>query len=428
MSSLINQYLEYQDKTEPCKVYYRWSLLVATGAMLERDFWLPFGHGHVFPNMYAIMMGLAADRKSTAIKNSAGFLRSLGYNKFAPARSTREGFLLELEGRPEGYEGKDDIIMGDTPYNANEPRSMLISADELIEFIGIKNINFINTLGSLWDWDDSEPYVDRVKNGRSVSIMQPTISILGGMTPDHFATAFPPEILSQGFFSRILLVHGWRTEKRFVVPAAPDQKLGDKLRDALTQVKRKALGCASISPEAWHALEDIYNNEKDYAIQDSRFDRYSGRRFTHLLKLCLLHAALDCTREIAYEHVLEANTVLCYAEHFMPTALGQFGKARDSALTDAVLNKINKATVPISTDEIFKEVQQDCESLDSLNRVLHKLYSANKIQMIKKPGAALNSVAFTPVRALVKDKKFCDFGVLSDEERAYIRRSNDGKH
>jgi hypothetical protein len=43
------------------------------------------------------------------------------------------------------------------------------------------NLDFLSTLGALWDWDDEgATYKQRFKNSKSISIFQPTISLLGG--------------------------------------------------------------------------------------------------------------------------------------------------------------------------------------------------------------------------------------------------------
>jgi len=219
---LLDLHMEYVANTEPPNVYHRWSMLTGLGAMLGRKYYLPFGHRHIYGNLYTMILGGSGVRKSTAIKIAKGLIADAGYKHFAPDRCTRERFLLDLDGRDITEDGSVDMKgLLDLDYDPDAPRESFIVADEMMEFIGIKNVNFIGTLGVLWDHFDSAPFEDKVKNSRSVSIKDPTLSVLGGFTPENFAMTFPPEILSQGFFSRILLIHGERSGKRFVIPPPP---------------------------------------------------------------------------------------------------------------------------------------------------------------------------------------------------------------
>ena len=419
---LMNKYLEYVAHTEPSNVYHRWGFLTCLGAMLGRRYYLPFGHTHIYGNMYTMLLGSSGCRKTTAIKTAKRLLAAAGYKYFAPDRCTRERFLLDLDGRDIAEDGSVDLQgMVDLDYDPEAPRESFIVADEMMEFMGIKNVNFIGTLGVLWDYFDPSPFEDKVKNSRSVSIKDPTISILGGFTPENFAMTFPPEILSQGFFSRILLIHGERSGKRFVIPPPPDMKLQDELVADLNEISSNAFGRLEISPDAMAALEDIYLNGEDYGIDDTRFGSYNERRYTHLLKLALLHAAMDKTKTLAVDHVVQANTVLTYAERFMPMALGEFGRSKNSDVAHSIMQFLYKAGKPVVQKDLWAAVSQDLTKPEDLRTMLCNLEGAGKIQLVEIPGPKGREIAIVPVRKVSKvHHKYLDWKLLSAEERQKV--------
>lgn len=405
-------------------IYHRWGFLTSVGAMLGRRYHLQFSDKHIYGNMYTMLLGEPGSRKSSAILRAKAILASSGYDKFAATRTTRERFLLDLDGRELAETGPgQQIDMSLDPLDENEPRESYIVADEMMDFIGIKNVNFIGTLGVLWDYYGSVPYEDKIKNGQSVSIKDPTISVLGGFTPENFATCFPPDILGQGFFSRILLIHGERTGKRIAIPPPPDVALQDEITEDLRAISRAAYGAVTITPEALEALTYIYNNDDDYAIEDSRFSSYSMRRYTHLLKLCLIHAAMDCSKDLQLKHVVEANTTLCYAERFMPLALGEFGKSRTSDVSNAVMQYLYKHTTPRTYKEIFAAVHKDLSKTEDFRTIILALEAAGKIKFVDKKGNnGSQETAIMPVRKVVRETpEYVDWSLLTKEERAKVQ-------
>ena len=196
--TLFDRYFTYAEKTEPPLILHRWSLLTCLGAHLGRQYRLPFGDFNILPNQYIMLLGDPGTRKSTATKLAKKVLASAGYDKFSAERTSKEKFLLDLEGVEDDEGAKvassnevmrnlfgDDVPMGD-------PREVFITADEFNEFVGSSNLEFLSLLGSLWDWDSPDaPFKQRLKTSRSVNIYQPTINILAGNTHAGFSEAFP---------------------------------------------------------------------------------------------------------------------------------------------------------------------------------------------------------------------------------------------
>lgn len=384
-------------------------------AILGRDFAFPHGDFILYPNIYCMLIGESGDRKSTAIKMAKKFIETAGYPKkqIAADKTSKEKFLMDLAG-VEDAEGKIDPkdvtidnIWGDTDLESRPPAECFIMADEFNEFMGNGNIDFISMLGNLWDYNGV--YRSRVKNSSSVAVPNPTISILGGNTPTNFTLAFPPETLGQGFFSRLLLIHGVSSGRKITFPRIRSAAETAELAKSYNSIKQWVRGTASLSRAAAGLLDKIYHSWGE--IDDIRFNSYSNRRFTHLLKLTLVTTAAFYSRVVEENHVVYANTVLSHAESFMPKALGEFGKSRDSAVVHKLLQYLDRVVKPATFKDMWKQVDNDLNKMNDLTTILGSLIQADKVQTVN--GGFLRKKKAT--EQLSGDT--LDFSILTEEER-----------
>lgn len=417
--NLFDKYFTFVENTEAPIVFHRWALISALGAYLGRQFWFPFGDFRIYPNQYIMLMGDPGTRKSSAIKMAKRVLSQAGYEKFSAERTSKEKFLLDLEGI-EGEEGlvKDknlamQNLFGDE-YETGEPREVYICADEFNEFVGSGNLEFLSLLGSLWDWDDdSAPFRQRLKTSRSVNIFQPTISIMAGNTHAGFAEAFPPQSIGQGFLSRLILVYGESSGKKIAFPEKPSDKLKHELADMLHAIRTKVTGEATMSKQAKDMIETIYRTF--VGLEDARFKHYSTRRHAHLLKLCLLCAAASLRTEIKVEDVLLANTLLAFTEHRMPQAMGEFGKARNADVAGRIISVLAEAKAPLDTPDLWKQCRSDLDRQEDLNKLLAGLMQAGKVQWVSRNRNGVQGYLLVKQR-LSTSKIYVDFNLLREAQ------------
>jgi hypothetical protein len=410
-------YFSYTADTEVPAFFNRWTSIVGIGAFLGRGLYFSHGHFTVNPNVYCMLIGSPGTRKSSAIKLMKSILVKAGYNTIAADRTTKEKFLLDLgQYKDEPFQpnqGRRVVapsfdtwdLMGDS-NDITVDKEMLIAADEFNDFIGLGNHDFISLLGNLWDYSGN--YENRIKNGKSVNIYNPTISILGGNTPTGFSLAFPTEILGQGFFSRLLLIYGEPNGRKITFPKAPCPAATLQLVEYLQRIKRECVGEVTMTPGASKLVDKIYREWK--GIDDVRFESYSNRRFTHLLKLCLVVTAVRFSTQITEHDVVYANTILSHAEHLMPKALGEFGKARHSDTVHKVMQVLDSATSVLTISDVWKHVVQDLEHITDLGDILRNLVMAEKIQGV--------AGGFLPNKKVLVEVSTdtVDYGLLTKEE------------
>lgn len=422
---LWEEYFDYRSETEPPVVFHRWALIGCLAAWLGRSVWMPFGSQRIFPNHYVMFVGNPGSRKTTAINQAKSIIEACGYETYAADKTSKEKFLIDLSGQDidlseRNTRGKtaDDILEQFNVLDISDgiPKEVFIVADEFNDFMGNANIEFQALLGRFWDWDkESAPYSHRLKNSKAVNIFQPTVNILSGNTPQGFADCFPLQSIGQGFMSRLILIHGEPSGKKFAEPPIPNKVKGEELMSWFFQIRAKCKGPIGKTPEAAEALKMIYYSWPE--LEDSRFNHYSTRRYTHLLKLCIIFAVARLSMEINKQDVIRANTVLAYAETNMPKAIGELGTSRISQASNKIMHFLYEARQPKSAQELFKVVRNDLEKPTDLHGLLQNLMMADKIQLITSPDNG--KPGYLPKRDNISRKvMFVDHGYLKGKELA----------
>lgn len=420
---LWDEYFDYRSETEPPVVFHRWALIGCIAAWLGREMWLPFGTQRIFPNQYIMFVGTPGTRKTTAINQAKSIIEACGFDSFAADKTSKEKFLIDLSGQdvdysPENTRNKsaDDILSQIEVLDVEDgvPKEVFIVADEFNDFMGNANIEFQALLGRFWDWDkETGPYSHRLKNSKAVNIYQPTVNILSGNTPQGFANCFPLASIGQGFMSRLILIHGEPSGKKFSEPPIPSKTQGEKLASWFFQMRQKCRGPVNKTPDAADALKMIYHSWPE--LEDSRFTHYSTRRYTHLLKLSLIFAASRLSMEISKQDVIRANTVLAYAETNMPKAIGELGTSRMSQASNKLMQFLYDARMPKTSQELFKVVRNDLERPTDLHTLLQNLIMADKIQLITLPDSGKHG--YLPKRDNISRKvMFVDHAYLKGKE------------
>jgi len=407
----IAEYILYTSGTEVPTFFNRWACVVGLGAWAMQDVWVETGFGRIFPNLYAMLVGTPGSRKSTAIKDMRNLLREVGYSYFAGEKTSKEMFLSDLSkisrSNFDPSERVDEILFGSNAADSEVVTPCFIAADEFGDFFGNNVMEFIATLGVLWDARGLYKY--RVKSGPSVEISNPNISILGGNTVETLCRTFPPEALGQGFFSRLLFIYGEANGRKIAFPELKSEEEREVLRQKLLKMKQCMSGEMKLSEPVSKALTTIYNKFK--GLHDTRFSYYGTRRFTQLIKLTMIHALADYSHEIKLTHVIRANTLLTHTEHHMPRALGEFGRAKNSVIIHRLMQIIESRYKPIDFVELWKEVQGDMDKVSELGEAIKSLMMSGKIQAVEG--------GFLPVKAvqIEENSDLYDWNYLTDEER-----------
>jgi hypothetical protein len=129
----------------------------------------------------------------------------------------------------------------------------------------------------------------------------------------------------------------------------------------------------------------------------------------------MLGTAIRLSATITPEDVIYANTVLSYAEHFMPKALGEFGKAKHADVAHKVLQVLESNHGVVSAVELWRYVHNDLDKISELSGILENLVRAEKIQSTKG-GFLPRHKAIRGVDTTLQNT-VTNFNLLSTEEK-----------
>ena len=365
-------------------------------ALIGRKAWLPFGHQHIYPNFYTVLVGRPGSRRSTAIDIGLSFLRQTGYEAFSADSTSKERLWADM--------------------SKMEEASVFIAHDEISEFIGRDSTLFVENLGRIYD---NRPTFDaRTRGGGVQHILAPTINILGATNHAKLQRAFSPEAIEGGFLSRCILVNAKETSIRVPWPVSPDPTLFKSIVDTLeTLFYQSRIGEIDLTPEARSTLSHIYEIQPN--PEDRRLEYYGTRRQVTLLKLCILLAVIGQS-PITQPLVIEANTILHRTELRMPMALGEFGRSKNVPQSQSLLTLIQNAGTPLSLAQIYRQVSTDFESISAIMQQLDNLEQVNKIQHIHTPSGA---VLYLPVEDVSHQwpPELLDYTYLTEEENPDVQ-------
>lgn len=309
----LSDVLYYSRGYETPSAYVVWSSLFAISSALKRDTWLKWGHGRLFPNVYVLLIGPAASKKGTAMDFAFNTLR--GFRKYIqdPNIKTFKHFLTIMKNKatPEaiveglGWEGNarpsrvfrdeyGEAIRGKDgkPMMYKKKGEASLIAPELGAFLGKEKYmqGAIPLLLELYDCQDPLEY--RTMSRGVTRIPETFFSLLTGSTVSGFQEYLPKSAVTDGFLSRMTIVHVESNHREFHQPriTAAGPKVED-LRHRLAYIAESCTGEHVLTKEADDLAKSWY-----HVFHTSREARTNesgilARMDIHLWKLSLLMKA-----------------------------------------------------------------------------------------------------------------------------------------
>lgn len=419
----IKKYLRYIDNTESPRLMHVWSALSGISAAMGRRCWLEMGPERVFPNMFVILTGPPAVRKSTAFRIMTKLLRRYTNVRFAPddTGGQRQGLIAAMMNcKEEGDEQDAEIIsrlsevtagfadkkagytladlssavddLGTVRFDTRDPRTMFVAASELNSILGENNTALLTFLQKMWDGD---PYKYQLKNTEH-ELKDALLGLIGATTPSQLAIALPPEAVGQGFTSRAIFVFADKKHTRKIARPTLDLTVENELGEIFTKVSGELNGPFLEEPDAAKALDELY--ERGITISDPRFVHYSDRRHTHLQKLCVNLAASRGSQTITRLDVVFGDNLLLYTEQFMMDALGEYGMNKLSAAKQRLIEYLKQSTGPIPITALYGFVSRDMSQLDFKHSII-ELHNAGKVSQIDVPNIGPCIIAVSDEKA-----------------------------
>lgn len=419
-NSFLNQWLELSSGAESPELFNLWTGLSGVAACLGRRNWFQQGRFGYIPNMYVILCGPPAVRKSSTGSILSKILRQYTHVKFGPddTAGQRQGLMYAFMDAYGTRPKSDKEMLADVLLAGinNEPvadatgisamsdaqdvfaqfsqkqakeratgassassdqadkdiaHDLFVFCDELATFIGVNQIELINCLTQMFYPQDEYQYK---LTSKTVKINKPGLNLLACTTPVSLVKHLPESAIGQGFSSRCIMVYqGLGKDKVFPAPALDTKLMGE------VGVKFANL-CSwdgvqfDIAGDALELQGQLYMNY-NVMIEDVRFTHYAHRRGDHIIKLMMCLAAGRGDRVINKDDVIDAHNILVETEKHMHNALGELGMDKASVAKQQ-LREFIEGSAPGGVSKMFLK-QQSAKNmkLTEFNELLNALVS-----------------------------------------------------
>jgi len=371
----IDSFMEFTKESEPPDSFRLWTAISVIAAALQRKVKISWGHITWYPNMYIILVGPSASRKGTAMGPGYDLLMDLGVTLAAQATS-RQALISRMKNSTQSELNEE----GKMEFHS----SLTVFSKEFTVFLGYHNRELMS---DLCDWYDCERrWKYETISRQTEEIIGVWVNIIGATTPDLIAASLPPDAIGSGLTSRIIFVCEDRIGK--IVPvhflSKHELDLRDKLYEDLEKIN-SMVGRFKFTPEfidlwtEWYVKEGPLENK----FSDPRFKGYTGRRATHIMKLCMIMSASRTGSMIISDKDLErAIRILEWAERKMPRVFTGVGKSQIAETLPQVLTYIQRQKTT-TFEALLKTFYYDSDEIE-MKRIVRTLELSNAVRVVGK--------------------------------------------
>lgn len=347
LTDWLEGFMTYTEQTEAQDSFRLWTAISVIAAALQRKVQINWGHLTWFPNLYIVLVGPSASRKGTAMGPGYDLLNDLGITMAAQA-TTRQALIKRL---------KDTTYTEINPDNGQMDfhSSLTVFSKEFTVFLGYHNRELMSDLCDWYDCDKRWKY--ETISRQTEEIIGVWVNIIGATTPDLIAAALPPDAIGSGLTSRIIFI--CEESKGKVVPchflSKEEIDLRQKLLEDLEMIntlsgKFKFTESFIDYWTEWYVKEGSIHNK----FSDPRFEGYTGRRATHVMKLSMIMSASRTNKMVINgEDLKRAIRVLERVEKKMSRVFTGVGKSQVAETLPQIFAFISR-----KGDTTFEELLQ----------------------------------------------------------------------
>jgi len=200
-NDFLENYLTYCEGNEVPPSFHRWTGISALSTLVSRRVWMDFGIYQDHCNLYIVLVGKPADKKSTAMGIARKLIQQCDV-KIAPASVTKQRIWELLDSKNEKFGYLDKFVHGEITYPI---AAFPMFCNEMVTMLsaGGDPLGMIEFLTDIWD----RPFYDTdTKTAGTNVIHGPYITILGCMTPDQTGSLMKQDIITGGFSRRCIII------------------------------------------------------------------------------------------------------------------------------------------------------------------------------------------------------------------------------
>jgi hypothetical protein len=372
--SFLSDYRHFTSDNEAPEVFHFWSALSALSSVISRRVSLSLGYMKVYPNIYAILVGNAGVRKTTAMDIAREMVMDWKDIPFSAECITKQALCQDMmlnAGR--NYTNEKGEIVQYTPYS--------IYATEMSHFIGVDPIGMVDFLTTVYD---RKIYDTKTKNKGSEYIIGPYVTLLGCTTPDWMRAWMKDEIMTGGFLRRALIVFFNGEGKRVAIPHVSESMWEARARCIEWGEKLKQVhGEFVLTPEAMQFYKTWYESRP--IPRNVPSEGYHQSKHIQMFKIAMLLALAERHDQLILEkrHLEAALLQLELLEPGMEKVLEGTGRNVLNSVAAKVMDILEAAPGPVNEREVRLLINQHATVAEQLE-VLKHLEDTGRLVVVKQ--------------------------------------------
>jgi hypothetical protein len=361
--SWLERYVAYTAEADTPPLFDWWTGVAVVSGMLGRRVWAKVAPDHdklawlVHPNMYIVLFGEAGTGKSLAIKFAKDLMREVGGIALAPDTTSRAAFQEDLY----NYQGQLLVFTGEFAQFLHGTSTGKAKADS----------DWIVFLCRLFDLEMQLSY--RTKKDGLVTVPEPFVTILGGITPKILSEVLPPTSVGAGIASRTLIIAVDENVRTF----EPNVHLKDMIRPELLKGLISMQTMQGEMAFTGDATETYRNWKNAFLAGLERMSEVDARVMEYVVRVAMICAASNGRMNITDADVKHA---VKNVEEILPGTRSAFSRTYDNKLAwiiDDITERVTK-TGP-KTRAWFMKFYRHYATLAQLEATLKHACAAEQI-------------------------------------------------
>lgn len=371
----LNGFMKFTEQSEPQDSFRLWTAISVIAAALQRKVQISWGHITWFPNLYIVLVGPSASRKGTAMGPGLDLLSDLGVTMAAQA-TTRQALIKRLK----------DTTYTDVQADGKMEfhSSLTVFSKEFTVFLGYHNRELMSDLCDWYDCDKRWKY--ETISRQTEEIIGVWVNIIGATTPDLISASLPPDAIGSGLTSRIIFI--CEESRGKIIPvhflSQAEINLRQELLEDLEQINVLS-GKFRFTPDFidrwtdWYVVEGQLKNK----FNDPRFEGYTGRRATHVMKLSMIMSASRTNEMVITAGDLDrAISTLEWAEQKMSRVFTGVGKSQIAETLPQIFAFISRKG-ETTLEELLQTFYYNADETE-MKRIIRTLEIQNAVEISGK--------------------------------------------
>lgn len=334
-NDFIEKFLSLTEGAVSPQTFRLWTAISLVGAALSRRVSAKTGKGHVYPNLYVLLVGPPGSGKSIIEAAKELWSAARAPDGKGPAFNLGSDSVSSASMVDELAKGKTIKIMPSGPPFVHH--SLIIAAEELQVLLPGYDTQVIGKLNSLYNCAANYSESRRTGSVKDLQIENPCLNVLAGVQPAYFASTFPEEVWSTGFARRVIMIY---SDLHIVQSLWYAPVVDDGLRPWLCQRLANlstAHGLCRWTPEAADVIDEWHMGGGQPIPSHSKLAQYLRQRSVNLIKLAVI-SCMSRSNEMVIDQIDIERSIqwLTEAEKVMPDIFrAMIGKSDSQVIEEA---------------------------------------------------------------------------------------------